>query len=411
MSVSQKQIDFIKSYFKTLKIRTAKDNKQFWSILYDRYEKNVVDKLLEIVAERPEKSISDSYMPELYNIKNQNLELSLDFSRMTCDLHTQYLQWFIGALKTKPGRILDIGCDNGIVTCFYAMFFPETEVVGIDPCQYGINCAAELAAKLKLSNIIFKKAGIDEACELYPAGHFDIITSVTTAKEIIGSLVCEILAHPDKYSFWYLEDLPVNIGSEDVNKSLASIEKLLSANGKYISFERWFVEDCIWWSEKLKNIGLYIDWDESQTLRFQEVGQNRTFPALIADKTVRQYDSFHCTVDCWLKDEVMDPLKKHQYDGLSAEMMFKRFVNKEFIGGVQCNYIKSSLKIRFEVWKADEVMLCYQNSNSGYRELKIIPVQSNDSAKEMLLNLKQYHSQNGYKTFYYKDYHDINNFN
>lgn len=411
MAVSQKQAEFIKSYFKMLKIRPTKDNRHFWKILYDRYDKNTVDRIQKIVSERPEKTITQSYMPEIYDLKNQSLNLSLDISRGACDLHIKYFHWFIKSLDQPPKRILDIGCDNGIITCFYAMLFPKAEVIGIDLCENGINCALQLAKQLRLSNVTFKNIGLIEAGELYPVGSFDLVTSVTTMKEIIGSFVCKLIAQPDTSNIWFMEDLEIDIGSDEENKSLFSIQNLLSDDGKFISFERWFFEDCIWWSEKLKSVGLYISWDKSETLCFQEVGQDCSFPALIADKTVRQYDSLHSTTDFWLRDEIMDPNKRREYEGLPAEMMLKRLVNKEFMGGVQCNYPKSSLKIRFEVWKANEMMLCYENSNSGYRELKIVPVQSDDSVKQMLLNLKQYHSQNGYKTFYYKEYHEIEKFN
>lgn len=411
MAITQKQTDFIKAYFKMLKIRPVKDNQHFWKILYDRYEKDTVDKLYKTVIERPEKTITQSYMPEIYYLKNQSLNLSLDVSRGYCDLHMKYLHWFIKSLDTPPKRVLDIGCDNGIVTCFYAMLFPGTEVVGIDLSENGINCARQLAEHLRLSNVTFKKTGIIEASDLYPVGHFNLITSVTTIKEVIGSFVTKLITHPDSHVIWSIEDLKIDVGSDAENKCLFSIQKLLNENGKYISFERWFFEDCIWWSDKLKNAGLFIDWEKSETLRFQEVGQNYSFPALIADKTVRKYDSLHSTTDFWLRDEIMDPQKRRVYEGVPAEMMLKRFVNKRFMGGVQCNYPKSSLQVRFEVWTDNEMMFCYENSNSGYRELKILPVQSDDSLKQMLLNLKEYHSQNGYKTFYYKDYHDIEKFN
>lgn len=411
MPISQKQTDFIKSYFKMLKIRNAKDNKQFWDKLFQKYEKNTVNTLLKIFVERPEKSITESYMPEVYNTKNQNLELSIDFSRMTCDLHTQYLKWFIGALKTTPTRILDIGCDNGIVTCFYAMLFPESEIVGIDPCENGITCAVQLAEKLKLSNVTFKKTAIEQCSNIYPEGYFDVVTAVTTLKEITGSLICEILAHPGDYDIWCLEDLPITVGSHNLHESLVSIKKLLADNGKYISFERWFAEDCIWWSEKLKNAGLYIDWEESKTLHFQEVGQDRIFPALVIDKTIRQYNSIDSTANLWLRGEDMDPKNQSEREGLSAEIMFRRIVDRDFISGVQCNYTKSSLKIRYEAWKNSKMMLFYQSSNTGYRQLKITPVHSDESLRKILVNLKQHHFQNGYKTFYYENLCDVEKFN
>ena len=38
--------------------------------------------------------------------------------------------------------------DNGIVTCFYAWYYPEAEVVGVDINKPGIECARNWPAVL-----------------------------------------------------------------------------------------------------------------------------------------------------------------------------------------------------------------------------------------------------------------------
>ena len=60
-------------------------------------------------------------------------------------------------MKEPPAatRILDIGCDNGLATCFYASQRPDAEVLGIDRCAEGIACAEHLASMLGLKNVTF----------------------------------------------------------------------------------------------------------------------------------------------------------------------------------------------------------------------------------------------------------------
>lgn len=93
----------------------------------------------------------------LYRAKNANWELSRDVtSQHAGRQYAHYLSLFVAA-KEPPAatRILDIGCDNGVATCFYALQFPDAEVFGIDRCAEGIACAEHLARMLGLTNVAF----------------------------------------------------------------------------------------------------------------------------------------------------------------------------------------------------------------------------------------------------------------
>ena len=60
----------------------------------------------------------------------------------------------------QPNRILDIGCNIGITTCFYATLYPEATIIGVDRNQVVIACAKKLAAKLHLTNVEFIEADV-----------------------------------------------------------------------------------------------------------------------------------------------------------------------------------------------------------------------------------------------------------
>lgn len=96
-------------------------------------------------------------LERLYRAKNANWELSRDVtSQYAGRQYANYLSLFV-AVKEPPTatRILDIGCDNGVATCFYASQFPDAEVFGIDRCAEGIGCAEHLARILGLKNVKF----------------------------------------------------------------------------------------------------------------------------------------------------------------------------------------------------------------------------------------------------------------
>lgn len=93
----------------------------------------------------------------LYRAKNANWDLSRDVtSQYAGRQYANYLSLFVVAKEPPTAkRILDIGCDNGIATCFYASQFPDAEVYGIDRCAEGIACAEHLARILGLKNVAF----------------------------------------------------------------------------------------------------------------------------------------------------------------------------------------------------------------------------------------------------------------
>jgi ubiquinone/menaquinone biosynthesis C-methylase UbiE len=93
----------------------------------------------------------------LYRAKNASWDLSRDVtSQYAGRQYANYLSLFVMAKEPPTAtRILDIGCDNGIATCFYASQFPNAEVVGIDRCAEGIACAKHVACMLGLKNVTF----------------------------------------------------------------------------------------------------------------------------------------------------------------------------------------------------------------------------------------------------------------
>ena len=91
-----------------------------------------------------------------YNFKNQSLSMSLAISEVfDSDYIRKICNWISDNKELFGQKILDIGCDCGIVTCFIAKCFPEAEVVGIDRSKNAIKCAKELAERFGLQNASF----------------------------------------------------------------------------------------------------------------------------------------------------------------------------------------------------------------------------------------------------------------
>ena len=116
---------------------------------------------------------------EFYSLKNTTLESSLVVTGLFEEEHLQdSLEYLEEHQDLFRGRILDIGCDQGITACFIAMVHPDLEVLGIDLCPEAISAAQELAARLKLSNVSFRRVALKDMDE-----KFDTVIAMRTLSE------------------------------------------------------------------------------------------------------------------------------------------------------------------------------------------------------------------------------------
>ncbi|MCI9144477.1 MAG: methyltransferase domain-containing protein [Lachnospiraceae bacterium] len=126
---------------------------------------------------------------ELVEYLNQNLRMSLlaasFYDRVFFKRAAEYL------LKQDSffaGDIFDMGCGNGILTCFLALQHPDSSVTGLDLSPGAVRVARELAGKIELQNVRFMPTG-ETICEHEDAapqelpGMCDTLFSCRTAHE------------------------------------------------------------------------------------------------------------------------------------------------------------------------------------------------------------------------------------
>lgn len=94
-----------------------------------------------------------------FDMKNIDMKFSDLYSNVVDGKIISEVLKFIEENKKYFGKkILDLGCDNGLITCFIAYLFPNREVVGIDYSKKAIDICNKRAQKLKLKNIKFYEA-------------------------------------------------------------------------------------------------------------------------------------------------------------------------------------------------------------------------------------------------------------
>ncbi|MDE6619860.1 MAG: class I SAM-dependent methyltransferase [Lachnospiraceae bacterium] len=93
---------------------------------------------------------------ELVDYLNQSQQMSLlassfydrVFFRRVMDYLLRYASFF-------GGDIYDIGCGNGILTCFLALRYPDSVVTGLELSLNAVAVAKELADRLQINNVHF----------------------------------------------------------------------------------------------------------------------------------------------------------------------------------------------------------------------------------------------------------------
>lgn len=116
--------------------------------LYDRSEERLVYGSKDTAYLRRQE--------ELVDYLNQSLQMSLlaasfydrVFFRRAMEALLRYEQFF-------AGDILDMGCGNGILTCFLARIHPDASVTGLDLSQAAVSAARELVGRLQADNVRF----------------------------------------------------------------------------------------------------------------------------------------------------------------------------------------------------------------------------------------------------------------
>ncbi len=99
-------------------------------------------------------------------------------------------QALIDGIRTKPRRILDLGCGTGSSTVLLKRKFPEAEVIGLDLSPYMLVVAEDKAKKVELD--IQWRHGKAEQTN-FPDASFDLVTASLLFHETPPAISQEIL--------------------------------------------------------------------------------------------------------------------------------------------------------------------------------------------------------------------------
>jgi SAM-dependent methyltransferase len=224
----------IDSFFKKIGLGAAVRPDQFWKNIDKKYGK-LAREFGDCVELREKGEVADPYP-----LKNQSIEFAnaiatqFDISKIK-----SFLLKFINiGFELEGSRVLEIGCDNGILLCYLALTYPNTSFIGIDPCTQAIELANHRAKSLNLNNVTFKSVSIDTFANISKDEKLDLIISIAVFHEILGT-----------NEFNILKELTDNFSIEGVDNhfkefcieidDLKQIFTLLNEDGIFLSADRW----------------------------------------------------------------------------------------------------------------------------------------------------------------------------
>ena len=322
----------IEEYFDKIGLKASPDIENFHNNLEYKYDQSIIKRLGKVMEERADGKMNN----RLYAVKNESLDLSIDFSSYMADMYVGYFKWLVNEFKFKPKKILDLGCDNGIVTCFYALLYPDAKVVGVDRSKNSIKCAQELAEKLGISNIEFHVTDLKKCDKFFEHKSFDMITSTCAIYEAIN-------LNTDERG-WSLEEIASKSTNKDLTKLMSSLDKAITDDGIFITFERLTSPQCAMsFIKVLQESNFIVNKSNWARIKFHEVGNKQEMPLLTFSKSTDE-------VKTNLVDDIIDFYdnavvingENSKIEEVEIEKTFNSIKNKVFIDTL---ILKKSLKV------------------------------------------------------------------
>ena len=206
-----------------------------------------------------------------------------------------FLVWLTKEIEPSQGaKILDVGCDNGLLMCALARIYPAIEVTGIDCEANSVELAKQRVDQMNLSNAFVEHVDIAEF-ENAHEGEYDIIITSNVMHELFASNSAAIdyltIGKVDDGAFNY-KDVWESVRIETSKlKALQKINRLLQVDGVYISLDRWTTFDkYAMWTKALEETNFQISINHSYILEYD--GPNDTkenMPLTVAFRPLEQW--------------------------------------------------------------------------------------------------------------------------
>ena len=242
----------LRSFYSKVGVRHGVSPRAFWDGIEQTHGSDFVTEL--------ERSFSVGIEGGKYDLIYRDLETAISSFHLTGPLQSAWMS-HLRPSELSAKRILDAGSGWGLVTCFVASCLPESEVVGVELSNAGVDCSKELAKRLELSNVEFVQGDL-HTLEL--DGSFDLALSSAVFWETLKD---DLLPAPNSPVFSDVNAAQGFAASEVA--ALRNIANHLTPDGRYLAAERLSgFREFYCWLQACRVSGLSWDPGSSSALEF-----------------------------------------------------------------------------------------------------------------------------------------------
>ena len=298
--------------------------------------------------------IEERKIEEKYEFKNKDFEKSILYTGMVdADFIRKVANWITENKMYFGNKILDVGCDCGIMSCFLASALPDSEITSIDKGSNAIVVARQLANKMNLNNITFVQGNVKTA-EL---GAFDTVISMRTLQENREKDI--------EAACWDIEDMCSHIRTE-IAEYTSRLSGLVGDDGSLIMIERSDIDPFfLAYLLELNENGMQIITDVYQHIITNEVGEEAHFQAGIFKRGEKQSKE-EVTV-FWESCFNVEPNAK-EYEEWNADYVFEKLQDKKPIREIRV-YDGERVIGRFGLYELREKYYCYLNNGGEVHKM------------------------------------------
>lgn len=346
----------VKDYFRKIGLmRPFAEEEDYEECLLERFGNSAAEFLNTARATR-------QHGEAICALMSKSLDLALAVRSQFCgNRYETFLSWLATVNLWEPKTVLDVGCDIGVLTCFYALLFPEATITGIDHCPEAIACATRLVERLQLRNVEFQQADMLDLPDHLKGQTFDLVFS---------TFVASYSADPDASPrpARCVEEAVLQEPDPGKAQYARVLAELMTEDGVLVSFERNpFPVGLAQWLRVLCDAGICIPIENIEMLQFYDAALRSSLetPVVLGSKRAGSQPVAEDIRRLWM------PGPRPRFDGddyedVMAESVFVASEPKSFVRGFRHRDRGCRLELYTELWVAGPHALIYDYAGGGH---------------------------------------------
>jgi SAM-dependent methyltransferase len=358
----------VESYFKSIGVGRPKSDAVYVKQGLKKFGKAFED-LTFLIGER-----ANGVGADPYEDKNSSLDLSLYVGEYhVSNVWREFASWLVKENLPTPSEVLDLGCENGVLTCLYAILWPDAKVIGVERSPAAVAAARELAKRLSLGNVSFEQSDARRYLDAN-VGRFQVITATLVMHEFLAEAGRR---KPFTWESEYerIEDITLTGADLHTVETLKAVVRALTTGGILISLDRSPHLASKWWyTQCLEAAGMKVSLARSYVIECSHPSGVERFPLTVA-RRAREDESKTTPAEIvsLASFRELSALKLSLQADL-ADAFVRSIGPTEIMFDAVCEYLDGSGIRTIQLLKAPAFLVVHDFTNHGFRTAGIAPL-------------------------------------